>query len=56
MSKHECYNEVSLKQFLEFFIQSQCSNPVNDTELFVMACNKVCVIDTAQDSEILENV
>lgn len=51
MNKHEPYNEVPLKQFLEFFIQSQCSFPVRDIELFLIACKKVCVIDVVRDVE-----
>lgn len=51
MHKHEPYNEVPLKQFLEFIIESQCSFPVRDIELFLIACNKVCVIDVVRDVE-----
>jgi hypothetical protein len=48
MKKNEAYNEVPLKQFIEFFIQSQCSMPINDPEFFIAACNSCCVIDIVE--------
>jgi hypothetical protein len=50
MEKNQSYNEVPLKQFLEFFIQSGCNAFISDPELFVAACNSCCVIDVAEEA------
>ena len=50
MEKNQSYNEVPLKQFLEFFIQSDCNAFISDPEAFIAACNYCCVIDVAEEA------
>ena len=45
MKKNESYNEVPLKQFIEFFLKSPCSVQIVNFEYFLTACKNTCVID-----------
>ena len=49
MEKNESFNEVPLKQFLEFFIQSGCNASIADPELFIQATSQCCVIDINEE-------
>ena len=49
MEKNQSFNEVPLKQFLEFFIQSGCNAFIADPELFINAASHCCVIDIAEE-------
>lgn len=51
MKKNETYNEVPLKQFIEFFMQSQVSMQIDYFEYFLIACRNVCLIDVAGSHE-----
>lgn len=49
LKKHEHYNEVPLKQFLDFFIESQCIQPpAEELDLFLIACKNSCVINVVE--------
>jgi hypothetical protein len=51
MKKNETYNEVPLKQFIEFFMQSQVSMQIDYFEYFLIACKNVCLVDVADSHE-----
>ena len=53
MKKNESYNEVPLKQFVEFFLRSQVSMQIDYFEYFLLACKNICVIDVV-DNEVIE--
>ena len=52
MKKNESYNEVPLKQFIEFFLESECSMQINNIEPFLAACKNICVIDVVDNDQI----
>jgi hypothetical protein len=54
MKKNEAYNDVPLKQFIEFFMKSQVSMPIGQFDFFLAACKNVCLIDLADNTETLE--
>ena len=54
MKKNESYNEVPLKQFIEFFLKSQCSMQIDHFEYFLAACKNICVIDIVDNEQIDE--
>lgn len=54
LKKHDIDNEVPLNPFLDFFLQSNSSSllpPVQELELFLMACKNTCVINVVDMPE-----
>jgi hypothetical protein len=51
MNKNESYNEVPLKQFIEFFLKSGVSIPIDYFEFFLVACKNICEIDVSDNDQ-----
>ena len=51
MKKNDQYNEVPLKQFLEFFMKSAVSMQIDYFEYFLIACKNICIIDVVDNPE-----
>ena len=51
MKKNEAFNEVPLKQFIEFFLKSQVSMQIDYFEYFLAACKNICVIDVVETED-----
>ena len=54
LKKHDIDNEVPLNPFLDFFLQSNTSSllpPVQELELFLIACKNACVINVVDMPE-----
>ena len=56
MKKNEAYNEVPIKQFMEFFLKSECSMPIEDFECFLLACKNICNINFVENDQEKEKV